>query len=69
MCIPNVLMGIIRYISKEKTFAIVVFKKKTRKATGFKSLRVNLWKINQVTSKCKMDFLGKTCRKGLKQKK
>ena len=25
---------------------------RTRKATGFKSLRVNGWEINQVTSKC-----------------
>ena len=25
---------------------------KTRKATGFKFLRVNCWEINQVTSKC-----------------
>ena len=29
----------------------------TRKATGFKSLRVNCWEINKVTSKCQMDFL------------
>ena len=40
----------------------------TRKATGFKSLRVNCWKIDQVTSKWQMDFLSKTCTKGLKQK-
>ena len=28
----------------------------TRKATDFKSLRVNCWEINMVTSKCQMDF-------------
>ena len=27
------------------------------------------WEINQVTSKCQMDFLDNTCEKGLKQKK
>ena len=35
---------------------------KTRKATGFKSLRVNYWEINHVKSKCHMDFLDKTCK-------
>ena len=35
----------------------------TRKSTGFKSLQVNCWKINQVTSKCKKYFLNKTCKK------
>ena len=34
---------------------------KTRKTTGFKSLPVNCWEI-------RLDFLGKTCKKGLKQK-
>ena len=29
---------------------------KTRKATGFMSLRVNYWEINQVTSKCQQVF-------------
>ena len=33
---------------------------KPHKKTGFKSLRVNYWVINQVTSKCQMDFLEKT---------
>ena len=28
----------------------------TRKATGFKSLRVNCWKINQAKLKCQMDY-------------
>ena len=32
----------------------------TRKATGFESLQVNYWEINQVTSKCQKDFLDKT---------
>ena len=27
-----------------------------KKVTGFKSLRVNYWEINQVTPKCKVDF-------------
>ena len=36
----------------------------TRNATGFKSLRVNCWEINQVTPKCS----DKTCKKCLKQK-
>ena len=35
---------------------------RTRQATGFKSLRVNCWEINQVTSKCQIDFLEKTCK-------
>ena len=33
-----------------------------KKATGFKSLRVNCWEIDQVTSKREVDFLDKTCR-------
>ena len=40
----------------------------TRKGTGFKSLQVNCCKINQVSSKCQLDFLDKTCKKGPKQK-
>ena len=32
----------------------------TRKATGFNSLWVNYWEINQVTSKFQSDFFGKT---------
>ena len=28
----------------------------TRKATGFKSKRVNCWEINQIKLKCQMDF-------------
>ena len=35
---------------------------KTRKTSGFKSLRVNSWEINHVTSKCQLDFLDKTCK-------
>ena len=34
---------------------------KTRKATGFKSLRVNYSEINQVISKRQIDFGDKTC--------
>ena len=35
---------------------------KPYKKTGFKSLRVNYWVINQVTLKCQMNFLEKTFR-------
>ena len=41
----------------------------TRKATGFNSLRVNCWEINQVTSKCKMDYFDKACKKRSKTEK
>ena len=37
--------------------------------TGFKFLLLNYCGINQVTSKYLIDFLEKTCKKGLKQKK
>ena len=42
---------------------------KTRKATGFKSLRANYWEINQVTSKCQRIFWIKLAQKGIIQKK
>ena len=42
---------------------------RTRKATGFESLQVNYLEIIQVTSKCQIEFLAKTCKKGPKQKK
>ena len=35
----------------------------TRKATVFKSLQINCWEINQVTSKRQMAFLDNTCKK------
>ena len=35
----------------------------TRKVTVFKSLRVNYWEINQLTSKCQMELLEKISRK------
>ena len=35
----------------------------TKKATGSKSLEINCWEINQVTSKCQTDFLNKTFKK------
>ena len=44
-------------------------RKLTRKATGFKALRINYCEINEITSKCQTDFLDKTCKKCLKQKK
>ena len=34
----------------------------TRKSTGLKSLRVNCWEINHVTSNYQMDILDKTCK-------
>ena len=43
-----------------------VFRNCARKATGFKSLRMNCFEINQVTSKCQIDFLDKTCKKRYK---
>ena len=30
---------------------------------------ITCWKINQVTSKCQMNFLENTCKESLKQKK
>ena len=35
---------------------------KTRKATGFKSVRLNCWEINQVTSICQIDFWRKLAK-------
>ena len=35
----------------------------TRKATGFKSLRLNYWEINQATLKCQIDFWTKLAKK------
>ena len=32
------------------------FEYKTRKATGFKSLRLKYWEINQATTKCQIVF-------------
>ena len=40
-----------------------------KKATCFKSLRVNCWEINQVTSKCKTGFFSNSCKNGMNQKK
>ena len=34
----------------------------TKKANGFRSLRVNCHEIYQVTPKCQIDFFGKTFR-------
>ena len=46
--------------NNDKSFLIQI-----KKATGFKSLRINYWEINQLTSKYQMNFLGKTCKKGI----
>ena len=54
---------------KEKEPCKTALYGKIRKATGFKSLRVNCWEINQETSKCQQSFWIKLAKKGLKQKK
>ena len=38
--------------------------KGTRKATGFKSLQLNCWEINQETAKCQIVFWAKLAKKG-----
>ena len=53
-----------KYFKNKKSF-----KDETRKATGFKSLRINCWEINQVTSKCQISFLNKTCKNRPKTEK
>ena len=40
-----------------------IFLNETKKATVFKSLRINCWEINQVTSKCQTDFFGQNFQK------
>ena len=42
---------------------------KTRKGTGFKSLRLEYWEINQAAPKCQINYWTKLAKKGLKQKK
>ena len=39
----------------------------TRKATGFKSLQITCWEMNQVTLKCQID-LDKICKRKSKTK-
>ena len=41
----------------------------TGKVTGLKSLRLNYREINQITSKCQMDFFDKTCKNRSKPEK
>ena len=41
---------------------------KTRKATAFKSLRLDYWEINQATSKCQIDFRTKLAKRVKKKK-
>ena len=50
--------------SSIKTYQLVFCKQK--KGTGLTSLLVNYWEINQITSKCQIDFLDKTYQKVLK---
>ena len=40
-----------------------------KKDTGFKSLQINCWEINQIISKCKMDFFGQNLQKRSKTEK
>ena len=47
---------------------IIFILKTRRKATGFKSLQLNCWEINQVTSKSQTDFLTKLTTKALNRK-
>ena len=35
----------------------------TRKATGFKSMRLKYWEINQATPKCQIDLWTKLAKK------
>ena len=35
----------------------------TRKATGFKSMRLKYWEINQATTKCQIDLWTKLAKK------
>ena len=42
------------------------FEYETRKATGFKSLRLTYWEINRTTPKCQIDFWTKLSKKGIK---
>ena len=53
------------YVSQLRAIKLII----TRKATGFKSLRVNCREINQVKSICEMDILNKTCKKRSKTEK
>ena len=41
---------------------------KTKKPTGLKSLQLNFWEINQVTSKCQIDFCTKLSKEILNRK-
>ena len=56
--------------SRIKTWQLV-YLIETRKATGFKSLGVNYFEINikKVTSRCRMHFSDKTCKKRSKTEK
>ena len=65
-CINNGLTNGLKW--KKKAWRTALYGK-TRKATGFKSLRVNCWEINQVASKCEHNFWIKLVKKGLNQKK
>ena len=38
------------------------FERKTRKATGFNSLRLKYWEINQAKPKCQIDFWTKLAK-------
>ena len=64
-CLNNVVTNGLKE-EKEKKACKTGLHGKTRKATGFKSLRVNCWEINQVTSKCQQISEIKLVEKGVK---
>ena len=68
--------AIINSVLHKKLNQPVFYKSKLDSRLVKKCLRFNIilklitcCKINQVTSKCQMDFLDNTCKKGLKRKK
>ena len=57
---------VLAYCYKSKSSQLkMLFKIQIRKATSFKSLRVNWWEINQVASKCQINFFGQNLQKNV----
>ena len=50
-------------VKNSKSFSSYVVLVLIRKPTGFKSLRLSFWEINQVTSICQIDFWTKFAEK------
>ena len=65
ICISSFPLDVTGKASLKQMFSFL----KKVKATGFKSLRINYWEIIQITSKCQMDFLVKTCRSKMEKSK